>query len=301
MVELEVDPERREGEVSNAQVRLVKPDASAATSSTPEQYSEPQQVAEQGETITDMTAMSLSDDLRPASFEGGDSDFISRIEFPDLEGDVDLEVLCEARITRSGRFDWNSCFPKDYDAEEDFIDAVHRASRRAQINPAMRGGRTSSVMIYYRVAFHQDGENQKISIFPNNGIGQTIHGEKYFSPQWVIRRGTRFPCGDASGRQNSVSAFDIRIAASGDATQIYSYTNEDITSDREKSRCERDAARFADREWFIPGALDGGFVEAKFRNLTWNDFYRRTLVVPRDRSNSGAALYDHCINRPLAC
>ena len=98
-----------------------------------------------------------------------------------------------------------------------------------------------------------------------------------------------------------MSAFDIRIAASGDATQIYSYTNEDITSDREKSRCERDAARFADREWFIPGALDGGFVEAKFRNLTWNDSYRRTLVVPRDRSNSGAALYDHCINRPLAC
>jgi hypothetical protein len=156
-------------------------------------------------------------------------------------------------------------------------------------------------MTYYRVAFRQDGGNQAITVFPNNGIDKSTYGERYCSPQWVIRRGTRFPCGNASGRQNSVSAFDIRIAASGDATQTFSYSNEDITSDREKDRCERDAARFADREWFIPGALDGSFVEATFRNFTWNDSYRRALVVPRDRSNSGAAMNEYCINRPLAC
>jgi hypothetical protein len=98
-----------------------------------------------------------------------------------------------------------------------------------------------------------------------------------------------------------VSAFDIRITASGDATQTFLYSNEDINSDREKDRCGRDVARFADREWFIPGALDGSFVEATFRNLTWNDSYRRALVVPRDRSNSGAAMNEYCINRPLAC
>ena len=210
-------------------------------------------------------------------------------------------MLCEAGITRSGQFSYNTCFPRNLELEEEFIGEIHRVSRRARINPAVREGKTSAVMLYYRVAFAKQASETEIKIYPNTGIDRSQFGDSYFAPQWVSRRGADFPCSRSRGRQLSLHSFTLNINAQGNSVGGLTFENDDISSEREIARCERDANRFSDREWFIPGVLNGEYVEATFHNIYWNDALSKELAIPRDRSSNGVDFREYCINRPLAC
>ena len=249
--------------------------------------------AQTDETVTDMTALSLSDMLRPASFEGGVSDFVSRIEFPEVDGDIELELLCEAGISRRGRFDWNNCFPDAYELEEEFIDSVHSASRRGRINPAQMDGRERHAFVSYRVYFKKAGQEMNVTVFPNDGMDSKALGNNYFSPQWLPRvlKASWSRC--LNPKNDELPTFNIKIQKDGEISNEIDFSSH-IESDQIE-KCGRAVERMMQDQKFIPSFSGERFIES----LWYGRMYPRNAaqtVVDGESRRAASGILAYCTN-----
>lgn len=114
--------------------------------------------------------------------EGRDS-LQSRIKFPRTKEDVSISLRCRALIVKRGKYENNLCYPNDYKLEEDFIDAIHLASRRARNTEALVNGQEASVLFFYTVEFIKNGDIEEVHVYPNDGSNVEVYGKDYYSPQ----------------------------------------------------------------------------------------------------------------------
>lgn len=121
--------------------------------------------------------------FEPFRFKDGARRFTESVRFPDVAGDVELELRCAAWFDR-GRTQIIRC-----DGAQRF-EAFHHAVLRAgprflRGTRAKLGERSIAVNVPFRVRFRQKAGAQSVAVFPNHGESAETHGEGYLGPQQV--------------------------------------------------------------------------------------------------------------------
>ncbi len=117
-----------------------------------------------------------------AVFVDGDQSMKSLVEFPDIDVDVDVLVMCNGRASAKGRLQNAKCSsPEDPDLL--FTLAVSRVFNSVRVVPATVNGRTEEVDFQFTVAFRKAGESETIEVYPNNQKNVDRLGIDYVSAQ----------------------------------------------------------------------------------------------------------------------
>lgn len=128
-------------------------------------------------------------DFRPANFNIEDpKQRLDRLlKFPDVKGDVSLILSCFSKVQSTGKMQDTGCFMKDqYD--QPFALAVHKAAKKARMNPALIGGKAKQIYLQFRVEFSAEGEEKNIYFHMNPGYQENIdaYGYQHIAGQRVF-------------------------------------------------------------------------------------------------------------------
>jgi len=144
------------------------------------------------------SAATLAQDLRPANFDVDDEDRQMRrlLGFPQVTGDVEVQLNCFSLIQPSGKMKDTNCYQmKNYD--EPFVLAVTTAARKARMNPAIIDGEPREVYLQFVVKFVQKEDKRQIFYVLNPGYEENVnaYGIDHIAGQRAI--GKREPWNDA--------------------------------------------------------------------------------------------------------
>jgi hypothetical protein len=148
------------------------------------------------------SAAALPQDLRPANFDVEDEDRQMRrlLGFPDVSGDVEVQLNCFSLVQESGKMKDTNCYmAKNYD--EPFVLAVTTAAKKARMNPALIDGEPREVYLQFMVKFVQKEEDRQIMYVLNPGYEENVnaYGIDHISGQRAI--GKREPWNAACPRR----------------------------------------------------------------------------------------------------
>lgn len=152
-------------------------------------------------TLLALPAAHAADNV-PAQFPTGEDSLTARIEFPEIRGEGSISLRCAAKVDDDGDMDENGCF-SDANNAPVFIQAVNKAAKKANMIPAVIGGKRKSVYVQYQIEFRKEGDEQTISLLNNPGVLENVeaYGADYIAAQrsltkekWqkVCPRHTRF-------------------------------------------------------------------------------------------------------------
>jgi hypothetical protein len=117
-----------------------------------------------------------------AMFVDGEQSMKNLVEFPDIDFDADLNVMCDGRASAKGRLQNAKCSsPQDPDLL--FTLAVSQVFNSVRLVPATVNGRSEEVDFQFTVVFKKDGETESIDVFPNNQKNLDRLGLDYVSAQ----------------------------------------------------------------------------------------------------------------------
>jgi hypothetical protein len=131
------------------------------------------------------------DGPRPANFDFDEDKrrMDTLIEFPDIEGDLTVMLLCFSKVQPNGKMKDTGCYaPKNYD--EPFAMAVNKAAKKARMNPAIIGGKAREIYLQFRAEFISDKGNRTIDFYLNPGYQENIaaYGFDHIAGQREIGR-----------------------------------------------------------------------------------------------------------------
>ncbi|NKB37905.1 MAG: hypothetical protein GKR93_12185 [Gammaproteobacteria bacterium] len=121
-------------------------------------------------------------DMTPANFDDNPQSLQNLLEFPELLDDVNVFILCDSLISRSGLFEENICYSKD-DLTKKLAKSVAKKSRISKIRPAVFKGKTKKVHFQYMVHFKKVGSEENIRAYSNHGNNIQEYGLGYNAPQ----------------------------------------------------------------------------------------------------------------------
>lgn len=124
------------------------------------------------------------DDFSPARFTDSKYSLQNKIKFPQVDGDISILVVCDAELSRSGRFRLTVCFSeRDNQQIVAFEKAVHRAAKFSRIQSAKINGRGKKVWFQYSVEFIKTGDRKSVNVYANHGHDSHRYGKEYTSAQ----------------------------------------------------------------------------------------------------------------------
>ncbi len=131
------------------------------------------------------------DGFRPANFvfEEDKRRMDKLIEFPDIEGDLTVMLLCFSRVQPNGKMESTGCCaPKNYD--EPFAIAVNKAAKKARMNPAIIDGKAREIYLQFRAEFISDKGVRTIDFYLNPGYQENIaaYGFDHIAGQRALGR-----------------------------------------------------------------------------------------------------------------
>jgi hypothetical protein len=149
-----------------------------------------------------VSATALAQDLRPANFDVEDEDRQMRrlLGFPQVSGDVEVQLNCFSIVQESGKMKDTGCYlMKNYD--EPFVLAVTTAARKARMNPAIIDGEPREVYLQFMVKFVQKEDKRQILYVLNPGYEENVnaYGIEHVAGQRAI--GKREPWNAACPRR----------------------------------------------------------------------------------------------------
>lgn len=145
-----------------------------------------------------VSATTLAQDPRPANFDVEDEDRQMRrlLGFPQVSGDVEVQLNCFSLVQESGKMKDTNCYMmKNYD--EPFVLAVTQAAKKARMNPAIIDGEPREVYLQFIVKFMQKEDKRQIFYVLNPGYGENVdaYGIEHIAGQRAI--GKREPWNEA--------------------------------------------------------------------------------------------------------
>ncbi|MDH3441461.1 MAG: hypothetical protein OEM63_11960 [Gammaproteobacteria bacterium] len=190
-----------------------------------------------------------------ANFVTGDRSMQSLVEFPDIDVDVQVDVTCSGIATAKGRLKEAFCSaPNDPDLE--FTMAVSRRFNSSRMVPATVDGKPEEVDFQFIVSFRKVGDNETISVYPNNGKNVDRLGLDYYSAQRYSPHVWPNRCGTAT-REDLVLEMAI-IDAAGRPREVNIMTAEARLAATCRARL---ITQLEDGRW-IPASYNGEFVES---------------------------------------
>ena len=134
---------------------------------------------------TNATAQTLS----PANFAVEDEDRQMRrlLGFPDVSGDVEVQLNCFAIVQKNGKMKDTNCYmQKNYD--QPFVLAVTTAAKKARMNPAIIDGEPREVYLQFMVKFVQKEDSRQILYVLNPGYEENVsaYGIEHVAGQRAI-------------------------------------------------------------------------------------------------------------------
>lgn len=143
--------------------------------------------------LVSLMASTAAAQPRPASFETNEENrkLYDLIKFPEIKGDVEIELNCFAQVLTTGKLKNPGCYVNDQ-FDQPFAKAVQDAGKKARMLPASIDGKKHNVFFQFRVDFTQkvvDEEvTQEIVLYPNNGVPENVeeYGDDYVGAQRVI-------------------------------------------------------------------------------------------------------------------
>ena len=131
------------------------------------------------------------DGFRPANFDFEEDKrrMDKLIEFPDIEGDLTVMLLCFSRVQPNGKMESTGCYaPKNYD--EPFAMAVNKAAKKARMNPAIIDGKAREIYLQFRAEFISDKGVRTIDFYLNPGYQENIaaYGFDHIAGQRTLGR-----------------------------------------------------------------------------------------------------------------
>lgn len=210
----------------------------------------------------------------PARFVEGEESLENLVAFPDVPGNLTLNVYCRAVIGPKGQMKQNFCFRSEK-VDQAFRDAIDTAAKSAKLLPAIVSGEPHRVIFWYRVMFVRVDGKSMIRVFPNWARDIDKYGNDYEGPQRVSRLMLPRACStrglvtmDAADSLRSKfenpSVFliaTLTIDASGEPLDDVVFES---TSNVEDSRCRSRIREELERADYIPGYRNGEPVEATF-------------------------------------
>ncbi len=191
----------------------------------------------------------------PAHFPKTEDSLLRKIKFPSVEGNIDVTLLCNAMISRRSKIQNHNCFSTVVSKHtKHFLKAVERASRVGTIVGAKVSGTPVRAMFSYRVRFHKDGSDRKITSFPNHGFDVEKYGNSYSQAQ-QFANGHRGQSGCSSLKAMLIS---IQIDESGKPVDVSI-----LKSKGASDRCKQSYIDDFSQDSYIPAMLNGKALTSK--------------------------------------
>jgi hypothetical protein len=121
------------------------------------------------------SAAAAAQELRPANFEVEDEDrqFRRLLGFPEVQGDVEVQLNCFSLVQDSGKMKDTGCyFTNNYD--QPFVMAVTKAAKKARMNPAVIDSEPRDVYLQFTVKFEQKEDERRIFYVLNPGYEENV-------------------------------------------------------------------------------------------------------------------------------
>lgn len=118
----------------------------------------------------------------PAGFVDGPRSIGNLVDFPKVDGDVRVVVICDGHATIKGRLKDAKCSAAD-DPELEFTMAVSRRFNSSRLTPAIVNGKAEDVDFQFAVIFTRQGDQQTVVVYPNNQRNVDRLGPGYTSAQ----------------------------------------------------------------------------------------------------------------------
>lgn len=152
-------------------------------------------------------------EFSPATFADDPRALQNRLDFPDLDEDVDVIVRCIAPVTESGVMRDPVCFNRD-ESNSTFFRRIIRASRGSKLNPAIVNGRSVRInMFQFTVRIQKQGDAESIVLYPNHLYNTQYYGDDYIAAQ-SYGVGTSPSC---NSRTDRFGDLNVRIVYTVDA------------------------------------------------------------------------------------
>jgi len=117
-----------------------------------------------------------------ADFVEGERSMANLVEFPDVDGDIEVIVTCTGIASAKGRLQEAKCSAPN-DPDLDFTMAVSRRFNAARLIPATVDGNSEEVDFQFAVHFRQEDDRQTVNVYPNNSKNVDRLGLDYLSAQ----------------------------------------------------------------------------------------------------------------------
>ncbi|MDG2376055.1 MAG: hypothetical protein P8M18_06865 [Woeseiaceae bacterium] len=130
-----------------------------------------------------------------ANFVEGERSITSLVEFPDVDGNIEIIVTCTGIASAKGRLQEAKCSAPN-DPDLDFTMAVSRRFNATRLIPATVDGNPEEVDFQFVVHFRKEGDEETVNVYPNNSknvdrLGLDYVSAQRFSPYvWPNRCGT---------------------------------------------------------------------------------------------------------------
>ena len=129
----------------------------------------------------------------PARLVKGEESLEKLIVFPNVPGDLILNVYCRAQVSSQGQMERNLCFRSEH-VDQAFRDAIDVAAKSAKSTPAVVSGELHRVTLWYRVVFARKDDRSIVRVYPNWGRDFDKYGNDYEGPQRTTRMTTPRNC-----------------------------------------------------------------------------------------------------------
>jgi len=215
-------------------------------------------------------ATDTSSSFVPANFVEGARSIENLVEFPDIDGDIEVTVTCAGHATRKGRLKEARCSsPNDPDYK--FTLAVSRRFNTARLTPARVNSSPEDVDFQFSVIFSKSGEKREVVVYANNQKNVHRLGLDYISAQRYSPH--PFPNRCEGWRRDDLILEVAIVEISGRPRDVDTMSS----TAGMPSRCREELlARLKDARW-IPALHNGVFVESIWVNpiVLTNISYRR--------------------------
>lgn len=152
----------------------------------------------------------------PALLGDGPRALYNRLDFPNIDGDVDAMVRCIARVGESGTMQGPVCFERD-ENNSPFFREVMQAATGAELIPAKVDGANVFVdMFQFTVRFQKLGDIENIVVYPHHRRNFQFFGDSYIAAQ---RYGVHERA-NCDARTDRFGDLDVRMVFSVDAAGV---------------------------------------------------------------------------------
>jgi hypothetical protein len=195
----------------------------------------------------------------PATFVEGKHSLNTLLDFPKVDGDVSVAVICTSIGTANGRIREAKCSAAN-DPSQKFAIAVNRRVKSARINPATVDGREEKVDFQFTVIFSRTGDAESIDVYINNQKNLDRFGPDYISAQ----RYSPYELPDVC-KERRISFLILEVAV---VTKEGAVTESDLHVDSAgiPKTCEVRLREITKSSRFIPAFYEGSPVESVWVN-----------------------------------